>query len=253
MTNNLNAVFGKNSDIIIGMVHLQALPGSPGFSGDLKSIYRQAIEEAKLLEKVGFDGIIVENFNDTPYCPNQTPLATVCSMAGIVNTLRDNLDIPIGVNVQFNDVQAELAIAQTCGADFIRVEVFVENVMTPQGKIPASSAFVMRMVSDFGLKRPLILADIRSKGTTPLNPDKDYCELAHQAEKAGADAVILTGAATGKSTPLELVSQVRKEINIPAFIGSGVNHDTIDESLATASGVIVGSATKYEGEASNKV
>src|SRR5436305_127543 len=44
---------------VIGMVHLGALPGSPGFGGDVASVARRAIADAEALADGGVDGVIV--------------------------------------------------------------------------------------------------------------------------------------------------------------------------------------------------
>ena len=240
--------------IVIGMVHLLPLPGSPKFSNNMNEVVVRALEEAKTLEDSGFDGIIVENFNDTPYQNDNVSLGTICSMTRIVSEINNIIDVPIGINLQFNAVEAEMEIAKVCGAKFIRVEVFVENVLTPQGIVEATSSKVMRMKEEYGLGSPLVFADILSKGTKPLNNSQEKIEdIAINAQEAGADVIIVTGNATGKKTNLELVKKIKDIINIPLFIGSGVNHDNIEKSQLSSDGIIIGSAIKEEGIVYNKV
>ena len=52
---------------IIGMVHLKALPGSPGFAGDIEVVESAAIADAATLLSGGVDAIMVENFGDVPF------------------------------------------------------------------------------------------------------------------------------------------------------------------------------------------
>ncbi|HUF64778.1 MAG TPA: BtpA/SgcQ family protein [Gemmatimonadaceae bacterium] len=52
---------------IIGMVHVQALPGAPRARFTVDEIVEQAATEARLLADAGFDAIIVENMHDRPY------------------------------------------------------------------------------------------------------------------------------------------------------------------------------------------
>ena len=52
---------------IIGMVHLQPLPGSPRFAGDLDAVEAAALADARALAAGGVHAIIVENFGDAPF------------------------------------------------------------------------------------------------------------------------------------------------------------------------------------------
>ncbi len=49
---------------LIGMVHLGALPGSPGFAGSLQEVIDYAAADARAIEKGGADGLMIENFFD---------------------------------------------------------------------------------------------------------------------------------------------------------------------------------------------
>ena len=76
---------------------------------------------------------------------------------------------------------------------------------------------------------------------------------ADQSQDAGADALIVTGAATGAATPLDAVAEVKQVVNLPVLVGSGTNSDTVDQVLKIADGAIVGSSLKEGGNAKNKV
>ena len=47
---------------IIGVVHLLALPGSPGWQGDLDEVVGHAMRDAEALAQGGIDAVIFENF-----------------------------------------------------------------------------------------------------------------------------------------------------------------------------------------------
>jgi predicted TIM-barrel enzyme len=40
---------------LIGMIHLGALPGSPGFDGDFDAVLAAAVSDARILHRVGFE------------------------------------------------------------------------------------------------------------------------------------------------------------------------------------------------------
>lgn len=241
-----------NPKPIIGMVHLLPLPGTPGFGGDINAIYEQAEWEAKALSDAGVDGLIVENLGDEPYLIGEPSPEQLALMAAITHQVKRSVDMPVGVNVQFNAWQAELAIAYSCNADFIRVEVFVDTVIMAQGLINPCSAQITRYRSLLGAKSVYLWADVQTKYTTNLVPQA-LSQSAMDALAAGADALIVTGAATGKATPLDAVAEVKQAVDLPVFVGSGTTMNNVSNVLEVADGAIVGSALKESGSAQTKI
>ena len=57
------------------MVHLEPLPGAPGYQGSMSDIVDRARSDAQLLAEAGFEGIMVENFGDAPFYADDAPKA----------------------------------------------------------------------------------------------------------------------------------------------------------------------------------
>ena len=78
--------------------------------------------------------------------------------------------------------------------------------------------------------------------------------LFRSAYRGMADALIVSGTATGKPTnPADLLS-VRKAVpDRPILIGSGATPDTIVSLLSCCDGVIVGSSLKAGGRIDNPI
>jgi len=242
----------NNPHPIIGMVHLLPLPGAPNFQGDIGEIYARASREADILANNGVDGLIIENFGDVPYKIGEPTPEQFSLMAAITREVSHAISIPVGVNVQFNAWQAEIAIAHTCGASFVRVEVFVDTVVSAQGIVHPCSAEIRRYRKQLGASGVYLWADIQTKYTTNLIP-QSLTQSAIDAQNSGADALIVTGAATGQATPLDAVSEVKKACSLPVFVGSGTNIKNVAQTLKVADGVIIGSALKEGGKAENTV
>ncbi|RKX90856.1 MAG: BtpA family membrane complex biogenesis protein, partial [Spirochaetes bacterium] len=63
----INDIFGVRKPII-GMVHLLPLPGSPFYrEKKMNDIINKAVDEARILEDAGVNGLQVENMWDNPY------------------------------------------------------------------------------------------------------------------------------------------------------------------------------------------
>ena len=236
---------------IIGMVHLRPLPESPGFDGDLNAIYAQAEADARALLEAGVDALIVENLGDEPYLIGEPTAAQLAAMATAIARVRAMTDTPLGVNVQFNAWQAEIALAYAVQAQFVRVEVFVDTVISAQGMVQPCSAQITRYRRQLGADVQL-WADVQTKYTQNLLPQA-ITQSAVDAQAAGASVLIVTGAATGQATPLEAVAEVKGAVSIPVVVGSGTTMANVGQVLQIADGAIVGSALKVDGRAENPV
>ena len=112
---------------LIGMLHLAALPGSPGQRSGadetgLDGIIARAIEEAKVYRDAGFHGLMIENMHDRPYLKGAVGPETVAAMAVVGREVRQAVPLPLGVQVLAAANREALAVALACGACFVRVE-----------------------------------------------------------------------------------------------------------------------------------
>ena len=96
-----------------------------------------------------------------------------------------------------------------------------------------------------------VFADIKKKHSAhAITADVSLEETARAAEFFLADAVIVTGIATGVEASGEDVNAVAGAVSIPVLIGSGVTPTNVAR-FAGAHGYIVGSAMKQGGHWSN--
>lgn len=239
---------------IIGVVHLPPLLGSPGQTAPLSDIRARAFADAKALIDNAIDGIIVENYGDVPFFPDRVEAHTVAAMAIITNELRDrHPKTPIGVNVLRNDANSALAIAAVANADFIRINVHIGAMLTDQGVIQGKAHDTMRYRS--AIKSDVkIFADVAVKHAVPIG-QFNLASIAQDTYYRGlADALIVTGEATGEPTDLKQLKTVREAVpQAKAFVGSGVTINNVAETLQCADGVIVGTSIKRDGVATNEV
>lgn len=238
---------------IIGVVHLLPLPGSPKYGRNIDEIIDRSINEVQLLKRGGVHGIIIENFNDDPFSVRDITKEQLTLMASIITLARKEVNIPLGVNVHFNDWQAEIALAFSCKAQFVRIEVFVDTVITTSGLVQPCCAEVTRFRKLLGISDTIsIMADVHPKYSKNLLP-VSLSESALMAQNAMADSVIVTGESTGIETPLEDIREVKKVIDLPVIAGSGTTIENVNKTLAVADGIIVGSAFKEDGNVYKKV
>ncbi len=238
---------------LIACIHLQALPGAPLYSGDLKAVYDQAIAETELFAKAGVDALIVENFGDVPFYPDRVPSETVAAMAALCREIVNHAGgMPIGVNVLRNDADAALGIAVAVGAQFIRVNVHNAAALTDQGVIEGRAYATLRKRNNLGAK-VLIFADVAVKHAAPIAHIPLDIETRDLSERSLADALIVSGTGTGAATRLEDLAIVKANTHLPVIIGSGTTPETLPSLNQFADGYIVGSHLKVNGVATNAV
>jgi uncharacterized protein len=241
-----------NKKPIIGMVHLLPLPGSPGYQGDMEQVIHRAKADADALVEADYDGLIVENFSDLPYLTGSGPLERTVAFTIVLREIRNMVSKPLGVNIQFNDYEAEILTAGLCKANFVRIEAYVDSLTTVGGITPACSARAHRLKSQYGFKDLAFFVDVHVKEASLIG-SSTFAESIRNAEHAGADAIIVTGTATGQATPVNLVQEARKNTKLDLLIGSGFNKEYGKELLIIADGAIVGSSIKIGGKASNPI
>lgn len=235
---------------VVGMIHLNPLPGSPGFQGSMEQVLERALKEAEILTAGGLSGILVENYGDSPFFPTRVPSETVAAMAVVVRMVTDSSPVPVGVNVLRNDAAAALAVAVAGGGRFIRVNVHVGSMFTDQGLLSGEAFNTLRKRDALGVSMP-ILADVLVKHATPP-PGLTLESAARDCWFRGkADALVLTGSETGRGVDMESLRRVRETLPTAAkiWIGSGSTHENVSALLGAADGIIVGSALQKRGVA----
>jgi membrane complex biogenesis BtpA family protein len=250
----LHRAWTSVSKPVIGMLHLMPLPGSPRYGGSIASIRELMLLDADALATGGVHGLMLENFGDVPFHPDRVPAHVVAQITTLAGDVKRRLDLPLGINVLRNDGCGALAAAHAVGADFVRVNVLCGARVTDQGVIQGIAHELLRDRAFLGAQNIRILADVDVKHSAPLAARPIEDEVNDTIERGLADAVIVSGAGTGKPTDPKHVQAVKRAAgDTPVLIGSGVNVKTIAALAPHCDGFIVGTAFKRDGLATNPV
>ena len=240
--------------IVYGVVHLKSLPGSPGNYLHLDEIIELAQEDVNNLIFGGVDGIIIENFGDTPFVKDDISKRTLASFTTVVENIEYDRDIKVGINVLRNDGISALSIAEATKADFVRINV-LNNVMmyTDQGMIEGQAHEIAQFKNSLN-KEIEIYADVFVKHAVPPEGSKIENHTEELIHRAGADVVIVTGDGTGHEINIEDLNKVRDIVPQGKLaIGSGVNEENIEQYLDLADILIVGTNFKVDQDVSKRV
>lgn len=245
-------VFATRHFPLIGMVHLPPLPGAPLWGGSMQAVIDAARRDAAILREAGFEGIMVENFGDTPFYPERVPPETISAMTTCCLEIRAELDGQLlGVNVLRNDARAALGIAAVIGADLIRINVHCGAMWTDQGLIQGDAHETIRRRE--ALRVPVaVLADIlvkHAQAPAPVDPADAARETVHRGL---ADGIIVSGTGTGAPIDISVLKAAKAALkDHPVLIGSGLNLESLPDLIPAADGAIVGSWLKIDGKVSN--
>ncbi len=232
---------------LIGVVHLEALPGAPRNNLPISAIEELALQDAIAWKEGGADAVLVENFGDAPFPPDASPPETIAFLATIGRSIRRETGLPLGINILRNDGEGALAAAIAAGGTFIRVNILTHAYLTDQGVIEGIAHRLLRRRAELGADVE-IWADLLVKHAVPLTALDPGQAVSDLVGRGGADAVIMTGSATGAGAdPDEIESIVPHVGDVPIIVGSGVTPDTVDRLGAGPGGFIVGTWCKSDG------
>ena len=253
MTHKFQKIFG-NKKAVIGMIHLQALPGTPKYAGNINQIVQKALDEALIYRQAGIDALMIENMHDVPYTKNDVGHEISSLTAIIAYLIKQKTGLPLGIQILAGANKAALAAALSAGADFIRAEGFVFGHLADEGYIDSQAAELLRYRKQIGAEHIAIFTDIKKKHSShALTADLDITEMAHAAEFFLSDGLIVTGMHTGDTADLNELKKVKKATNLPVLVGSGVNLDNVTDYMAVADALIIGSYFKKDGYWANDV
>ena len=249
----LPSLFESGRTLLIGVVHLLPLPGSPRWGGRIKGVLARAVADARAYEHGGADAVILENFGDVPFTKGAVPPETVAAMTAAGVAVRAVVRVPVGFNVLRNDARAALGLCAAGAGSFIRVNVHCGAMLTDQGVIEGQAFDSLRGRREL-CPGVALLADVHVKHATPLAPMPIETAARDTLERGLADGLILSGTGTGQATDLEDVRRVRAACpGARLFVGSGVATNNVADYLNLVDGVIVGSSLKLHGRVANRV
>lgn len=235
--------------LLLGMVHVHALPGTPFSRLGLKEIADIAVNEALAYQKAGFGGIILENMHDRPYLKGRVGPEITAAMTAVALRVRDAVgqEYPVGIQILAGANIEALSVALAADLQFIRAEGFVFAHVADEGWIEACAAELMRERKRLNAGHIKIWTDIQKKHSAhAVTADLSLTEWAHGAEFFGVDGMIVTGLSTGHAAEPQHLTEVKKATKLPVAIGSGITPENA-AAYASADAWIIGSSSKQGG------
>jgi membrane complex biogenesis BtpA family protein len=235
---------------LIGMIHLGELTGQPEFAG-VDALVAQALADLAALERGGIDAVLVENWKDQSRAPF-VDAESAAVMGAILETVVNAAQVPVGVNVLPNDYRTALSIAAEAGARFVQLDVFSDAVLTDYTyskakpfEIHVDRSLVLAWRKRLDAEGVALFATVQPKHYVMLDPEQTLADSTRLAIDGGADAVVVTGHATGKAPSVGRVREVKEAAgDVPVLVGSGLDESNAVALLESCAGAIVGTSIK---------
>ena len=210
--------------IIIGMLHLLPLPGSPNYSGSIDDVLDRAKSDLENLLEGGLTKVNIENYGDIPFPKIPSSPITISSFTKIVTKLEQEFDFDFGIQVMRNDALSGMSIAHVTGASFIRVNVLTGAMIAEEGIVEgdARPLIELRKKLNSDVK---VYADVLVKHAVPLGNQDLRLTAKATVERNMADGIIITGDITGEEASVDDLINLKDEIDKPILVGSGINKD----------------------------
>ena len=247
----LHRLFGVDKPII-AMLHLPALPGRPRHdrAAGMGHLLDTVSRDIDVLQHAGVDGFLFCNEADLPYQIG-VGLEAVAGMAAVIGEVRSTLTRPFGVNLVWDPV-ASLAVARATGAAFVR-EVFAGVFESDLGLMHPDFGAIAAYREQIGAEAVALFSNITPEFASTIGT-RSVAERARSATYLGVDAILISGQITGTSTSVRELLEAKTAVpEMPVLANTGVREDTIDEILAIADGVLVGTSLKRDGVTWNSV
>ena len=203
------------------------------------------------LQAGGVDTIMFGNENDRPYLLEATP-ESIAAMTAIVTAAKAILKVPFGVNYLW-DPTATVAIGVATGASFVR-EIFTGVFASDMGVWAPDCATPSRLRRNLGRQDMKMLFNINAEFAHTLDQRPIELRAKSALFSSMADAILVSGPITGLPADASDLRKVAETVTeIPVFANTGVNLDNVRDVMSVASGCVIGTHFKIDGDTWNSV
>lgn len=239
---------------VIGMVHLDALPGTVRYdaSAGLPGIVAHARADYESLAAGGIDAVIFCNENDKPYSKSVGPhiVAAMTSVIGQVVGARSA--VPFGVDVQW-DSKAAVAVALATGASFIR-GILCGTFCGDLGLFAPDAEGLVRFRSAIGAEHVKLLTNLCPEFSCSLDTRPIDLVAKTAVKSALVDGLCVSGVMAGTSAEYDDLVRVREAVpDVPVFANTGVNMGNVGDILKIADACVVATCLKAGQQPGNRI
>jgi len=224
----LSSVFGVDRPVLGGML-LPPLLGAPRATMSVFDVAERAVEEALAFQAAGVRGLTLENVGDNPFVRDVAADETVAAFSIVAAAVKRAVNLPIGINVMRNSWSAAMAIAAAVDAQYVRINVLGDALVSDQGVIQGCAHDLLRYRRQLGAERVKIFADVDCKHGGPLTVRPLDVIARDTAYRQMADVLLVTGPDSDTPPQLSDIETVKAAVpDVPVVIASGMSDQSVD-------------------------
>ncbi len=203
-----------------------------------------ALEQLKIAEENGMDGLLVEFRGGEILTPAITPERYQAMLSISKKVISQATKVVVGVEILWHYPEETLKLAKESGAKFVRIDFFSDRVIADKNEVPINPKALLKYKKKIKADDVFLLTDIQVKYSEMIDKKITISQSAQTAVKKGSQGVIVTSTKSGKPPEPEKVENAKKGANgkVPVVIGSGFSEDSATELLKFADAVIVGTS-----------
>ena len=233
-----------NRKLVIGLIHLIPLPGTPLYEeGNFEIALDKAIKDAQALHQGGADGCLVQTVDRIYPSGDDADYARVSAMAVITHEVRKatSPDFLVGAQIMWNCITPSLGVAKATGAQFTRATALTGTTTSPFGLIDANPHKVGIYRRQIGAQDIAIVAEIHGYHFKGFGTEEMPLPMkARMAINAGGDAVEIMDA--DEEANNRMVHDIKTAFpNIPVILGGKTDLENVTRRMKEANGAFVGS------------
>ncbi len=249
--NNWFKTLFKTDKPIIAMAHLPALPGTPRYNKEkgVQHLVDWVKRDMKCLIEGGVNAVMYCNEDDRPYV-FEAGLEQVAAMTRVIAETKPS-NIPFGVDFLWDPIAA-MSVAHAAGASFIR-EVITGVYESDMGLWNPDAGEFTRFKSRIGADNIKVFNNVVPEFASPLGTRSAADRAESSIVSSFADVILVSGSMAGSEADLSTIEEIKKRVNVPVLVNTGVKPVNVKDYLSLADGAIVGSCLKKEGYTWNPV
>ncbi|WP_063765598.1 BtpA/SgcQ family protein [Herbidospora cretacea] len=238
--------------LVLGMIHLPPLPGTPYHDGGgVEPIVERAVASALALVEGGADGCLIQTVDRVYAAGRDSDPARIAALSLVTHAVVEAAGpaFRVGAQLMRNAVQASLAVTKVAGGDFTRVGALVGATMTAGGLVQGDPLAVAEYRHKIDAQALKLIVEIESMHFTWFGGGKSVGEVAALARQAGADAVSLCH--RDDDVTVGMIAAVRAACpGLPVILAGHTHHGNAARLLGPeegADGAFVGTCLEADG------
>lgn len=245
-------IFGTKK-AIIGLVHLQPLPGDPEYDAvsGMEKIVEMAKEDVIALQNGGVDGLLFTNEFSMPYL-QKVDDETIAAMAYVMGRLKDTIKLPYG-NDCIYDSMASIALASASGACFTR-GIFHGSWATSEGAMDTDGGRAKRLRHSLGIDDFKMVYYFVPESSADIGGRDAFAVMKPVYFLNKPDGLAVTGVVAGQKPDPQILKQCKDAFpETVIFASTGVRIDNVDQYMEYMDGAFIGTSFKKDGVFRNQI